>query len=131
MEVKVLVDLLPAKRSQERADFLNGEGFSTTFIAKGLAEEMKRTILLDHFNYMMSTLGLLAETNPLAAMAKFHSRRSSKLMETLMELYIVDPTTPGKWPHSYQVMVKSLQNLGDVTSADLSHPQGPIFAYLQ
>ena len=48
-----------------------------------------------------------------------------------MGLYTVDPTLPDKWPYSYRAMVKSLKNSGEITDADLSHPQGPVFAYLQ
>ena len=41
------------------------------------------------------------------------------------------PTLPDKWPSSYRAMVKSLKKSGEIVDADLSHPQGPVFAYLQ
>ena len=48
-----------------------------------------------------------------------------------MGLYTVDPTLADKWPYSYKAMVKSLKKSGEIADADLSHPQGPVFAYLQ
>ena len=48
-----------------------------------------------------------------------------------MGLYTVDPTLADKWPYSYKAMVKSLKKSGEIVDADLSHPQGPVFAYLQ
>ena len=48
-----------------------------------------------------------------------------------MGLYTVDPSLSDKWPYSYRALMKSLKNSGEITEADLSHPQGPVFAHLQ
>ena len=125
LEVKVFVNLTSVKRSQEEADTLKGQGFSPTFIAEGLDNEMKRVVLLDHFHYMMNTLGVLAETSPLSAMASFHSCQSNKLIGMLMDLHIVGISKPEKWPQSYCRLLKTLQNTDESLHRTLYTPKAP------